>query len=165
MARSNFIRPWYFLRLTAAILLAGHTGLSQGQSGELQHGLSPAYGTPPAPELDLAGLDGNRYWLADYHGKVVIVNFRATWCPPCIAEMPKLRKAWHLLRDDNFEILAVNLGEDKETIQRFIDEFEPRLGFPVLMATDHSITQAWRIQGLPTSHIVDAAALDSTRYP
>lgn len=157
MAFFKFVYSRLVPQLVVAICLACQPGLSLGQSGELQHGLSPAYGTPPAPELDLAGLDGHRYRLADYHGKVVIVNFWATWCPPCIAEMPTLQKVWDLLRDDKFEILAVNLGEDKETVQDFVDGFTSRLGFPVLLATDPSIMQTWRIQGLPTSHIVDTA--------
>jgi hypothetical protein len=69
--------------------------------------------------------------------------------------MPTLQKAWDLLHDGNFEILAVNLGESEETIRRFVNGHKPKLGFPLLIATDQSIMQTWRIQGLPTSHIVD----------
>lgn len=139
------------------VFLAVLSGNATAQTDGLQYGLSPAYGTPMAPELDLTGLDGKRYRLSDYRGKVVIVNFWATWCPPCISEMPTLQSAWDRLHDGNFEVLAVNLGEDADTIQRFVDNFEPKLSFPILMARDQSIMTTWRIQGLPTSYILDTS--------
>jgi len=155
MIRPFFLRGACVLQIAIAALLLCQPVPSQGQTGRLQHGLSPTYGTPAAPALDLSGLDGNRYRQSDYRGKVLIINFWASWCPPCIAEMPTLQKAWDLLHDGNFEILAVNLGESEETIRRFVNGFEPKLDFPFLISTDRSIMQTWRIQGLPTSHIID----------
>lgn len=154
------IRPFFLChacvpQIAIVALLLCQPVPSLGQSSRLQHGLSPTYGTPAAPDLDLSGLDGNRYRLSGYRGKVLIINFWASWCPPCLAEMPTLQKAWDLLHDGNFEILAVNLGESEETIRRFVNGHKPKLGFPLLIATDQSIMQTWRIQGLPTSHIVD----------
>lgn len=137
------------------LLLPAHTTNAWAQEGDLSYGLSPAYGKPVAPPLDLPGLDGKQYRLSEYRGKVVIVNFWATWCPPCIAEMPTLQEAWNRLQGANFAILAVNLGEDAETIQRFLDRFEPELKFPILMASDQSIMEAWKIQALPMSYIID----------
>lgn len=133
------------------------SGLTFAQSGVLKHGLSPVYGNPASYELDLPGLDGKQYRLTEYRGKVVIVNFWATWCPPCIEEMPKLQQVWDMLRHENFEVLAVNLGQDEETIRRFLDRFEPKLRFPILVAADETIVETWRIEGLPTSYIVDPA--------
>lgn len=143
------------LRLLLVTLLACLPWLSHGQTARMQHGLSPTHGNPEAPNLDLQGLDGSRHRLSEHLGKVVIINFWATWCPPCIAEMPTLQDVWDLLHDDNFEVLAVNVGEDEETVRRFADQFEPKLGFPILLTTDPSIMQTWGIQGMPTSHIID----------
>lgn len=141
----------------AALFAAGTLlpGSSNSQSDDLQFGLSPAYGTPPAPALELPGLDGTQYRLSEYRGRVVIVNFWATWCPPCIAEMPTLQAVWDQLQGDSFEILAVNLGEDEETIRKFLDRFEPQLKFPILLAQDPSIAEVWRIRALPMSYIID----------
>ncbi len=145
----------YGLAIAAVICLVAHAGSLEAQSNDLQYGLSPAHGSPMAPELDLPGLDGKRYRLSKYRGKVVIVNFWATWCPPCITEMPTLQEAWHQLHPSNFEILAVNLGGDTETIQRFVDRFEPKLKFPILMDLDQTIMDTWRIRALPTSYVID----------
>jgi len=141
--------------IAALICVAAHTGSAEAQGDDFQYGLSPAYGSPVAPELDLPSLDGKRYRLSKYRGKVVIVNFWATWCPPCITEMPTLQEAWHQLHPRNFEILAVNLGEDTGTIQRFVDSFEPKLKFPILMALDQTIMDTWHIRALPTSYVID----------
>ena len=97
------------------------------QTGEFEYGLSPVYGTPRSPEIDLDGLDGKRHRLSDYSGSVILVNFWATWCPPCVQEMPTLQELADLLGDENFEILAVNLGEEKKQIDDFLKKFSPAL--------------------------------------
>lgn len=150
---------WRLRTLVLAACISGTlvSGIAGSQTDELQFGLSPAYGTPMAPPLDLPGLDGKQYRLSNYIDRVVIVNFWATWCPPCITEMPTLQKAWDLLHGDDFEILAVNLGEDQETISKFVESFEPELKFPILLTEDQSIMQTWRIQALPMSYIIDKA--------
>ena len=145
--------------LIAALLFffACYSSFTVGQSDALRHGLTPVYGKPMSPELRLPGLDGKQYRLIDYRGKVVIVNFWATWCPPCIEEMPTLQKIWEQLHTANFEVLAVNVGEDEQTIKRFIDRFEPKLTFPILLTPDPSIMDTWRIRAMPTSYIIDKA--------
>lgn len=130
-------------------------GATAAQQGPTVYGLSPFYGTPPAPELSLLGLDSARYALSKYRGSVVVVNFWATWCPPCVAEMPTLQRLWESLHDENFEILAVNLGEEPGTIHNFLDRFRVKIGFPVLLARDQSIMERWRIAGLPMTYVVD----------
>ena len=62
---------------------------------------------------------------------------------------------WDLLHADNVEVLAVNVGESEATVRGFVDQFEPKLEFPILLTTDPSIMQTWQIQGMPTSHIID----------
>ena len=139
--------------LVAVMLM--HTPAGLTQEGTLRHGLTPFYGTPLSPSLDLRGLDGKRYRMSDYAGKVVIVNFWATWCPPCIAEMPTLQTIWERFRHTSFEVLAVNIGDSEKVVRRFLDRFEPKLEFPILLADDEEILDVWRIQGLPMSYIVD----------
>ena len=75
--------------------------------------------------------------------------------PPCVEEMPKLQKLWELLHTDNFEILAVDLGEDERKIRGFFDKIGMSVGFPVLLTRDEPIMGEWRIKGLPTSYIID----------
>lgn len=138
-----------------AVFLIAHFQSATAQEEPLGYGLTPFYGTPLSPGLDLRGIDGKRYRLSDYQGKVLLVNFWATWCPPCIKEMPTLQQVWEQLGGDDFQVLAVNLGESEETIRRFMDLFEPQLQFPILLSDDQSLTEVWRIQALPMSYIVD----------
>ena len=126
-----------------------------GQSADLEFGLTSVYGKPSAPQLDLQGVDGKHYQLSAYEGSVVLVNFWATWCAPCIHEMPILQKVREMLKGQRFEVLAVNLGEEEERIRAFLEKFTPMLEFPILLARDQSIMQTWKIQGLPLSYLVD----------
>lgn len=128
-----------------------------GQATELGDGLTVVYGKPIAPALDLKGTDGKRYRLSDYQGRVVLINFWATWCPPCIQELPTLQRLKELLADQPFEILAVNLGEDEGAVQAFRDKFKIKMDFPILMARDESIIEQWKIQGVPISYVVDGS--------
>jgi thiol-disulfide isomerase/thioredoxin len=87
-------------------------------------------------------------------GQTLIVNFWATWCPPCRAEMPAMQRASEALAQNGIEIIAINVGEDAETIQTFLEEVP--VSFPLPMDTDSSVTQRWPLRGLPTTFVVAA---------
>lgn len=126
-----------------------------GQTTELGYGLTPIYGNPGAPPLELLGMDDKRYHLSDYRGSVVLINFWATWCPPCIQELPTLQRLKEKLAGERFEILAINLGEDEAAIRAFQGKFAIKMEFPILIAKDESIIHDWKIQGLPMSYVID----------
>jgi thiol-disulfide isomerase/thioredoxin len=109
----------------------------------------------PAPALKLAGVDGTRHDLAGLRGKVVLVNFWATWCPPCRREMPSMERLRHALADEPFAVLAVNVGEDADTIEAFTSRLETALTFPILLDTRSRVMQSWKVAGLPTTFLVD----------
>ena len=138
--------------LPAALVLALAAPL-RGQ--ELRDGLSVAYGNPPAPRLALEDIDGREHRLADLRGRVVAVNFWATWCPPCVAEMPAIQRMYDALADEGIHVLAVNAGESAEDIRSFVRDFEPALTFPLLRDTNGETFARWRILGLPHTFIVD----------
>ncbi len=108
------------------------------------------------PELDftLADFKDNTHTLANYRGKVLLVNFWASWCPPCIYEMPELTRLQQQLGDRAFEIIAINVGEKKYKVHKFtrLINFE----LPVLLDTSNQAFKDWRVQTLPTSFLVDA---------
>ncbi len=110
-----------------------------------------------APNFELTTLDGKTVKLSDYKGKKVILNFWATWCPPCRAEMPDMQKYYEeQAQEDNVEILAVNLttidkGLDK--INSFVEEFN--LTFPIPMDTEGEIGDVYQAVTIPTSYIID----------
>jgi len=116
-------------------------------------GLTPLPQRPPAPDFELPDIDGALHRLSDYRGKVVIINFWATWCPPCRAEMPSMERAWAKLRDEDIAMLAVNVGEDEDTIFQFTANYP--VTFPMLLDLDSEVIQAWPVKGLPTTFVAD----------
>ena len=127
---------------------------ANAQSDLFSVGLSAVYGSPAAPALALRDLDGNIQRLADQSGKVVVINFWATWCPPCRAEMPTMQRAYNVLDRDRFEIFAVNIGEEDTAIREYIAEIDPALTFPILRSEPDTM-ELWNVKGLPTTFFVD----------
>jgi len=115
--------------------------------------LSPLSSKPNAPEFMLHDMDENIKELDDYKGKPIIVNFWATWCPPCRAELPSMNRAWKKVKDEGIEMLAINIGEDAETIAAFIKEYP--IDFTVLLDESSEELSNWHIRGLPTTYVVD----------
>jgi len=111
--------------------------------------------TPPfeAPAFDLVGEDGRHYRLEELRGKVVLLNFWATWCPPCRYEMPSMERARLRLADAPVVILGVNVGEDADTIFEFTGRYP--VGFPLLMDRDARVIEAYPVTGLPTTYVID----------
>ena len=108
----------------------------------------------PAPELVLQDLAGKQQRLAEQRGKVVAINFWATWCPPCRKELPSMQNTYEAFSKDGFEILAVNVGENWETVAPFLENFD--VTFPVLFDEDSDAIGRWKVLGLPTTFLVDA---------
>ncbi|AHF04459.1 alkyl hydroperoxide reductase [Marichromatium purpuratum 984] len=107
----------------------------------------------PAPEFGLDTPAGETLRLADYRGRVVILNFWATWCPPCRAEMPSMQRAYEALAGDGVEILAINVDEDAATVADFGARLG--LGFPLLVDPGSTVTLDYGVRGLPTSYVID----------
>ncbi len=109
----------------------------------------------PAPALKLKELDGKTLDLAQLKGKVVLINFWATWCPPCRREMPSMERLSQAFKGEPFVVLAVNVGEDPDTIEAFSSQLDTMLTFPILLDTRSRTMQAWKVAGLPTTFLVD----------
>ena len=110
----------------------------------------------PAPALKLADLDGKVHDLASLKGKVVLINFWATWCPPCRREMPSMARLQQALAGEPFVVLAVDVGEDADTIEAFTSQLVDTVPtFPILLDTRSHAMQAWKVAGLPTTYLVD----------
>jgi peroxiredoxin len=104
------------------------------------------------PALALSDTEGKGHGLADYRGKVVLVNFWATWCGPCREEMPSMEALRASLQGRPFVVLAINVGEGARAARAFADKMS--LQFPLLLDQDTKTTKVWGARILPASFVV-----------
>jgi len=112
----------------------------------------PAVGMQ-AEDFRLTDLDGKSQSLSQYRGKIVLVNFWATWCKPCTTEMPAMQTVYDKLREKGFVVLAVNELEDDAKVRAHIKQYGHT--FPVLMDRDNKVANQFGVFGLPVSVFID----------
>ena len=134
-----------------AAAMLGEETAPQANSGSAL--LKPYPGERQAPSLALPMLDGAQLDLRDLQGKVVLVNFWATWCPPCVEEIPSLQRLYRATRAQGLEILAVDVGETPQQMHDFLAD-KP-IDFPVLMDVDGSALKTWGVHAFPTTLVLD----------
>jgi peroxiredoxin len=125
--------------------------LAAGASGARAADLSLWTGGPP-PTLELKDLDGRLHRLSDYRGRVVLINFWATWCAPCRDEMPSIQELKRKLAGRPFAVLAVNLDEPESRIRNFLTQV--KVDFTVLLDPDRQVAKAWQARVLPASFVI-----------
>jgi thiol-disulfide isomerase/thioredoxin len=104
------------------------------------------------PGIELATLDGGKFRLADHIGQPVVVNFWATWCPPCRAELPAFEQVYQSHREKGLVIVGVDVAESPDEVAQFVTQ--ARLTFPIALDTSGETTELYRIQGMPTTFFV-----------
>ncbi len=117
--------------------------------------MTPIAKRPAATDYVLEDLDGKVRRLADQRGKVVLVNFWATWCPPCRKELPSMQRLWEKLKNEPFAMHAIDTGETAEEILPFIFATGTELTFPILLDRDSRTLGQWPVIALPTTFVVD----------
>ena len=109
----------------------------------------------PAPDFTLKDMDEDSHRFSDYRGRVVILNFWATWCPPCRREMPSMQRLYEKYKDDGFTVIAVNQMEDPGHVFAFIGQLDTDPTFPMLFDPDSQVSQTYGVKGLPTTFLID----------
>lgn len=133
--------------LALAVLLAG-AALARAEDR-----LQPWSGAPAAPPLELRGLDGHTVSLAALRGRVVVVSFWATWCPPCVEELPSLARLQKQLGGAGLTVLAVNYMEGPPRIRGFLEKHPVDLS--ILRDADGGAARAWTTRFFPSTYVID----------
>lgn len=136
-------------KLLLGAVLSGLVLFGPAQAHELQ-----VYKGGATPPLVLKDLNGKTHDLKQYRGKVVLINFWATWCPPCRAEMPSMQRLKTKMAGKPFVILAVDMGETEAEVKAYIRQI--KTDFTVLLDKDGRALKAWNVFAFPTSYVVDA---------
>jgi thiol-disulfide isomerase/thioredoxin len=130
---------------------SGNTDQKSSSTVEEENRKEPA--GKEAAEFTLTDLNGIEVSLEDFHGKNVYLNFWATWCPPCRSEMPDLERIHQSYKDKDLVVLAVNIGEDKGTVEAYIKE--SNFSFRVLLDSDQRVAAEYRISSIPQSYFIN----------
>ena len=125
------------------------------QQPELGHRLTPLPKAVPAPDFTLEDMDEENHSFSDLRGKVVLLNFWATWCPPCRREMPSMERLHQKLDGDDFVVIAVNQMEDGDHVFAYIGQLEVDPTFTILFDKDSKVSNSYSVKGLPTTYLID----------
>jgi len=151
--RGPRLRWWIWL--PALILLAGCSGSGSGTPDGITEGHR-------APDFQLEALDGSQVSLREHEGQVVLINFWATWCDPCRAEILDLEAVYRARRDEGFAVLGVNSQETRGAIEPFVTEMG--MSYPILLDESGRVSKTYRPTGLPMSVLVDQKGIIQVRH-
>ena len=148
------LRP---LVVLAAVVVAafGYVRLAENKGYSLKKGAM-------APPLRLPALAGGELDLASLRGRLVVLNFWATWCPPCVQEMPSLERLHRTLGKEGLSVVSVSVDEDEEALRRFVKEHG--VSFPVLRDPGGRAAAAYRTTGYPETFEIDAEGVVREHY-
>jgi len=137
------------------LLAAAGTAHAELPSPELSHELTRLENPGPAPDFMLKDMDERAHSLSAYRGKVVMLNFWATWCPPCRREIPSMESIYQDLGKSGFVVLAVNEFETPDHVFAYTGQLSVFPSFPILFDHDSKVSQAYGVKGLPTTVLID----------
>ena len=143
-----------------ALALRGQT--AQGQFGIFATGRVVNLDPRPAPDFVLTTYDGQRLQLSDFRGQVVLLNFWASWCPPCRVEAPVLQRAAERLDSAGLVVIGIDVWDDAAQARAFLDEFG--VTYPNVEDTTRSIPVEFGVTGLPETFVISRSGVLVSRW-
>lgn len=143
-----------FLQVSFVAAAAKQEESVKDENASLVRSIGMLYlGSQEIPDFEVTNLDGRTMKLSDLKGKIVFLNFWATWCPPCRMEMPSMERLYGQFKDTDLTILAVSVGEDAATVNDFL--FRTPYSFPMALNPDGKLGTLYAARGIPTSYILN----------
>ncbi|VAW52669.1 Thiol:disulfide oxidoreductase related to ResA [hydrothermal vent metagenome] len=141
--------------LLIILLFTSNSLFAEWKQPALSHNLTAVKKDISASDFTLENMDEEKIKLSNYHGKVVLINFWATWCPPCVREMPSMERLHNQISEEDFKVIAINQMEDGDQVFAFTGQLETDLTFEILFDTESKVSQAYAVNGLPTTYLID----------
>ena len=149
------ITPFKFVSVLSCFLLIFSAQAAERQQPKLGYWLTAISKPMPAPDFTLGDMDAKKFSIKDYRGKVILLNFWATWCPPCRREMPSMERLHKKFKGKDFIVLAVNQMEEVDHVFAYTGELEVDPTFTILFDKDSNVSRAYGVLGLPTTYLID----------
>ena len=146
-------KKWHSTSLWAGLMVLVLALLTSMDGPVWGMGSRPPATGMPASDFTLSDLNGTVQSLSQYRGRIVLLNFWATWCKPCTTEMPAMQESYDKLHDQGFVVLAINELEDEAKVREHITAYGHT--FPVLMDRDNRVANLYGVYGLPVSVFID----------
>lgn len=115
-----------------------------------------------SPNFTLKDLSGNEVSLSSYRGKVILINFWATWCKPCKDEMPSLNSLFNRFKNKGFVILGISIDRSKKPVQKFLDKIP--VDFPILLDSDITVAKTYKVFAYPSTFLIDRDGVLSEKF-
>jgi peroxiredoxin len=141
------------------LVVAGSVAACGGNESTVDQGVEVG---KEARDFTLKTLDGEEVSLSEYRGQVVLLNFWATWCPPCRAEVPEFEEAYRQRAGDGFVVLGVSVQDPPHLVDSFIEEFQ--MTYPVVLDEKGVVSKEYRTPGLPMSLVIDQEGIIQERH-
>ncbi len=155
--QSHYLTTKTFIALIAVLVCVAISPVyaAWDDQPKLGYNLTPLPKPVPAPDFTLEDMDEEKHSFRDLRGKVVLLNFWATWCPPCRREMPSMERLHQKLDSASFKVLAVNQMEDGDHVFAYIGQLEVDPTFTILFDKDSKVSNSFGVVGLPTTFLID----------
>lgn len=157
MHLNNYLNSKFlqFTVITALSTLLANAHAAWEVQPKLGYNLTPLPKPVPAPQFTLEDMDKDKHSLEDLRGKVVLLNFWATWCPPCRREMPSMERLYQKLSGEKFTVIAINQMEDADHVFAYTGQLDVDPTFTILFDKDSKVSNSYDVKGLPTTYLID----------
>ena len=155
LCRGSSVRRRRLTSIAFAASLLMWAAVTFAAEPPLGYRMNAVESAPEAPDFTLPDVDGEEHALSDLRGRVVMLNFWATWCPPCRREMPSMERLYTKYKDRGLTVVAVNQWEDEDIVFEFTGRLSLPPTFPVLLDRESRVSEQYGVKGLPTTYLLD----------